>query len=760
MDDRRAAQPPAESVMKRSRTKTAATVLCPGCRAPNPEERKFCSQCGKNLWDTCFQCGALVTASDRFCGACGADLVGGIASQAEAVRHQLATAMKHLKQAEYDAAIQILTPLADIQNTALRPLVEQARQQLHRAQEERKQRQAEIAALEGEVGTLLARQQYRQVVRKLEAVPAALRTAKLNRQLAEALDRLQEIESLSAQLRQSAGAPFSLELVRTVGRLLALDPQHAHARQTMSRLSRHAQRAAQELLAEQRYDQASRLLEHVPPQARSAEIEELRARAAELASMVRVLQSSPAVTPALVALAQRFAQLAPQDPRARQWISARATSLPHNSGDPICCTPAGRPPDSQAAGPPVFWLAGLPGVSLGPQLDDAALAQHPGRFAVACGLALQGLGIGSFLANLLPDEASFWQKAWRRLNERPPRTAWGLDLGTAALKAIKLVRTGRHTPPQVVAADLVEHRKPLSQTAGAEEMAVVAAESFAKLATRNDLACDRLCLGLPQPFVCVRRLAMPLLPPDRLRAAVALEARSQFPVPMDDLVWDYVIAEQFRQDQPGKPPAKAVLEKRKTAGRSQPAASLAGILVPAVKRLVAKTLLLGMQGEGIRPDVLQVAPLALANLLAWSGFREALAGTPSPGPVVAALDIGYDGMNFVVTAPGLVWLRSAGLGASRAAHFLARQQQVPLARAEQWLRNPAEAESPASVLATMDSVFDDYCHEARASLEEFESAHPQNHVRQILLVGGGAMMLGLQARLAAALSYRSKASAP
>jgi hypothetical protein len=49
-------------------------MRCPACQAENPDQHRFCEQCGALLEARCAQCAAPVRAGARFCGACGAPL--------------------------------------------------------------------------------------------------------------------------------------------------------------------------------------------------------------------------------------------------------------------------------------------------------------------------------------------------------------------------------------------------------------------------------------------------------------------------------------------------------------------------------------------------------------------------------------------------------------------------------------------------------------------------------------------------------------
>src|SRR5713101_3116975 len=46
-------------------------MRCPNCRFENPEETKFCEECGTKLVRACPSCGHEVRPTARFCGECG-----------------------------------------------------------------------------------------------------------------------------------------------------------------------------------------------------------------------------------------------------------------------------------------------------------------------------------------------------------------------------------------------------------------------------------------------------------------------------------------------------------------------------------------------------------------------------------------------------------------------------------------------------------------------------------------------------------------
>ena len=52
-------------------------MQCPRCQHGNPDDVKFCGECGARLDATCRACHAANPPANKFCHQCGASLIGG-----------------------------------------------------------------------------------------------------------------------------------------------------------------------------------------------------------------------------------------------------------------------------------------------------------------------------------------------------------------------------------------------------------------------------------------------------------------------------------------------------------------------------------------------------------------------------------------------------------------------------------------------------------------------------------------------------------
>src|ERR1700742_1412795 len=114
---------------------------------------------------------------------------------------------------------------------------------------------------------------------------------------------------------------------------------------------------------------------------------------------------------------------------------------------------------------------------------------------------------------------------------------WALDIGQAALKALKLVPGDE--PDQIVAEafDYVEHPKILSQPDADAETLV--REALATFMDRNDLKGCKVAIGVPGQAGLVKFIKLPPVEKKRIPDIVKFEAKQQIPFALEEVVWAY-----------------------------------------------------------------------------------------------------------------------------------------------------------------------------------------------------------------------------
>src|SRR6202167_4911833 len=115
--------------------------------------------------------------------------------------------------------------------------------------------------------------------------------------------------------------------------------------------------------------------------------------------------------------------------------------------------------------------------------------------------------------------------------------AWGIDIGQAGLKAIRLEIKDATENVQATPLDYIAHPKILSQPdAIPEELISQALDKFLK---QNVIANDLVAIILPGQSALARYIQLPPVESSKVSEIVKYEARQQIPFALEDVVWDY-----------------------------------------------------------------------------------------------------------------------------------------------------------------------------------------------------------------------------
>lgn len=702
-----------------------ASLHCPVCNAANPATRKFCVHCGTNLWEPCFECGTLCSSGEKFCGACGANLSSSLAEHTK--RFTLAFQDSEQLQAvnRFEEAIALLAPIADNDHPRLAEHAGKASQLIRqlKAQLARRQIVAEEALQRAE--QRYATFDYEAAQQILQDVPRSLLSEAMQDLLRKCVERQAEIETLVEELRDAVRGNRVLDLLPRIERLLAIKPDHAYAQGLSEKVQRHLVAAAEKRLAKHQYDEAKHLIEQIASEARTPAAKQLHQRAAELAWLIGDLRNAPVIDKTLAAVAERLQRLAPDHPQVAKLSGElqRRIKLAKSEARPAPLSWA-NPPKETTLGISIAWLTGFRRLTCAETFDQSPLLQHPGCFAVAAGLALSGIKQANMPINLLANEQQgVLSRVTQLVRSRSTRSAWGIDLSTSGLKAVKL--TWNETKQQAVIEDviLLEHAKSLTHAANEAEEKKLLTDTLQRFAARQTLKGERLCVGVPARLALCRQLDVPPGDPAKMGKVVQFEARSQFPLPLEQLAWDFHLFDNV----PSAADANGSADKQSRRA-----------FVIASQRAAIQKYVDAFQQLDLRIDALQTDVIALHNFLVYEHCN-----APDELNPVAALDIGSDVTSVVVSSPHSLWFRGCGVAGHSFTRALVNEYKLSIAQAEQQKRSPETVECLSRFYDVLSPVFDDLLKEVQQSLSAFAVAQPDCPLQRISGLGGGFALHGL-----------------
>ncbi|MEL6106102.1 MAG: type IV pilus assembly protein PilM [Planctomycetota bacterium] len=312
-------------------------------------------------------------------------------------------------------------------------------------------------------------------------------------------------------------------------------------------------------------------------------------------------------------------------------------------------------------------------------------------------------------------------------------SVWGIEIGQSALKALRCTLVDGEVIAD--AFDFIEYPKILSQPeANADELV---AEAIGQLMERNDGMTEKLCVSVPGQSGLSKFFKPPPVEVKKVADLVRYEARQQIPFDLADVVWDY-------QMMPG-----SMIEDGYALD------SEVGLF--AMKREQAFRQLGPFDKANLEVDVVQLAPIALYNMVAYDRMNERIeeggfnADDPPKSSVV--LSIGTDSSDLLVTNGFRIWQRSMPIGGNHFTRQLTKDLKMTFSKAEHVKRNARDAVDPKLIFQTMRPVFNDLVTEVQRSIGFFRSIDRKADINELLITGNTVKMPGLAAYLGKNLGF-------
>jgi type IV pilus assembly protein PilM len=295
-----------------------------------------------------------------------------------------------------------------------------------------------------------------------------------------------------------------------------------------------------------------------------------------------------------------------------------------------------------------------------------------------------------------------------------PNTAWGIDLGNRALKAVKLVREGDRL--RVDDFEVIEHEQILSTTGDNKE-------SMLQSALANFLS-RRVVKGVPvgvavagqQSFA--RFIKLPPVEPRKIPEIVRFEAIQQIPFPLDDVEWAFQLFTE--KDSPD-----------------------VEVGIFAIKKDLVNRQIGYLTNLGLNVQVVQMHPLAVYNAMHHDG---------RVGDCTMFMDSGAENTDLVIADGNTVWLRTLSIGGNTFTEMLGKAFKLSFQKAEELKRNAATSKYAKQIFQAMRPVFADLVADIQRSIGFYASVHRDARISRIVALGSTFQLPGLQKYLQQNLS--------
>lgn len=313
------------------------------------------------------------------------------------------------------------------------------------------------------------------------------------------------------------------------------------------------------------------------------------------------------------------------------------------------------------------------------------------------------------------------------------RAVWGIDIGQAGLKAIKLQYNDTADKVMALAFDYIPHAKILSQPDAVPEELI--AQALEKFLSRNDVRGDVVSMSVPGQTALARFIQLPPVESGKVAEIVKYEAKQQIPFDLDDVIWDY---------QP------------LSSGTEESGYLLdAEVGLFAMKRDQVMNHLKPFTNAKVEVDLIQIAPLAMFNLLSYDqlGVKPGEEDTLADDEFTMLIDMGCDTSTILISNGKKIWIRNVPIGGNHFTRALTKEMKLTFAKAEHLKCNATKSPDPRAVFQALRPVFNDYVAEIQRSIGFFSSVNRDSKIVKVLGLGNGFKLAGLQKFLQQNLQY-------
>jgi len=291
---------------------------------------------------------------------------------------------------------------------------------------------------------------------------------------------------------------------------------------------------------------------------------------------------------------------------------------------------------------------------------------------------------------------------------------WGLDVGHASIKAVKLSRQGTQVSVLGYAIE------PITVPEGGDrEESVVAA--LKALALREDFMDTPVVAALSGRQVFSRTVNIPILNPKNIDRMVELEAQQQIPGDFNEIEWGYHMS---------------------------PAADGASkdVALFAVKRELTQEVMVKCRRAGVNLVGISISSLALYNFVRFDQvFPE--------DETVVILDVGAENTDLVCYQGETLWMRTLGVAGNDITKAFMKKFKVSFDEAEVLKRQAGDSKQADRIIKVIEGSLTELTSEVQRSLGFYKSQNVTAKLDNLVISGSTFRLPGLPEYMAERLRY-------
>ena len=644
---------------------------CGSCGDANPTEAKFCAGCGHSLYEPCIGCNEPVRLAQSFCNSCGTNLDDALVNRKAKIENWLKEAVDMVKKSDFDAALGLLKRLSKDSDYRLAEQLEKVNQVVLRVAQLRDKNVADSSALQDKAHKAARDNDHDQVIALLERVPERLLSEQSATQLRQSRGVVDQTGALNTELKEAMASRDWCLMGGLVNQLLVLMPENANYQQIAAKVGKKLVAGAKQCFQEHQLSRAAKLLETVPDCQRDDAFETLSAEIDGICWLAHEIDREPFVSKRLGRMAVRLTQKC-NNPENRKRVQQLSAQLQKELEPSHAMNPWKGSRDS--------WMGAKVGVFSFPeriQCEDSLkerVANSGEPVAVAMGLALQGLGEGRVSESFLSVKKGILQS----LSRRKSKSAWGIDLGTTAIRAalISSAEDGFRLDDFVVIPFANPTCRVTTEDDSNANKEALIIESLTKFYNehRDAISDIPIWVNLPSHDTVNRSVHLPPSKDKRATEALQQETRQLLPIDVAELAIVTWLAPSSEDPRRGRP-----------------------ALITAARKSVVETRVSLFQQASMTISGIQSAPLAAANF-AHHAFSDSL-GTHEDDDekdVITLVDCGAISTSLINIGHRSLSIYSFENGGEELTKTVARKTKTVLATAEKLKSNPAAMEDPAA----------------------------------------------------------------